>query len=205
MLKYGIAFRRIPISPKQLELEASKFLLLLSNGKDRMSQEKKVYVCEDIYRGALEKEISDKSLVFFFFSFFRLLCWIFLFAEWKNSMRNDELNINNNIFKMFKVLRNANGQVGAINSNFWCYVIVEGSLTPETASDCLKYHFSSLNLGSIAWFTVISNDLQSRTKHLERSKEIQLGLTELENFVICFCILFDCYYQSFIRRRRAGY
>ena len=65
-------------------------------------------------------------------------------------MRNDELNINNNIFKMFKVLRNANGQVGAINSNFWCYVIVEGSLTPETASDCLKYHFPSLNLGSIA-------------------------------------------------------
>ena len=74
MLKYGIAFRRIPISPKQLELDASKFLLLLSNGKDRMSQEKKVYVCEDISSGALEKEISDKSLVFFFFSFFRLLC-----------------------------------------------------------------------------------------------------------------------------------
>ena len=42
MLKYGIAFRRIPISPKKLELDASKFLLRLPNGKGRMSQEKKV-------------------------------------------------------------------------------------------------------------------------------------------------------------------
>ena len=40
--------------------------------------------------------------------------------------------------------------------------------------------------------------LQSWTKYLEQNKKYQAKSAETENFGNCFCVIFDCYYESFI-------
>ena len=45
---------------------------------------------------------------------------------------------------------------------------------------------------------------QSQTKYFEQSKETKQYCTQLENFNICFCVLFDCYQRCFISGRGAG-
>ena len=47
--------------------------------------------------------------------------------------------------------------------------------------------------------------LQSWTKYLEQSKEIKQNLTGTENFDNCFCVIFDCYYKSFISAKKTGH
>ena len=67
-------------------------------------------------------------------------------------------------------------------------------------SDLLVYNFQWKNL-------VINLDtliLESRTKYFEQSKETKQYCTWLENFNICFCVLFDCYCRCFISGRGTG-
>ena len=41
--------------------------------------------------------------------------------------------------------------------------------------------------------------------YLGLSKEIKENWTGLGNFEICLCVIFDCYYQTFISTRKTGY
>ena len=50
-----------------------------------------------------------------------------------------------------------------------------------------------------------SMDLQSQTKCLEQNREIQWNWKGQGSSDICFCMLFNCFYQSFICERETGY
>ena len=54
-------------------------------------------------------------------------------------------------------------------------------------------------------FSIWNNKrLQSWIKYLELSKEIKQNWTGLGTFEICFCVIFNCYYQKFISRKETG-
>ena len=42
-------------------------------------------------------------------------------------------------------------------------------------------------------------------KAYEKSEEIEQNWTGTENFITCFCVIFDRYYQSLISGRETGY
>ena len=40
---------------------------------------------------------------------------------------------------------------------------------------------------------------------MKQSKKIKQNQTGTENFDVCFCVIFDGFYQSFVRGRETGY
>ena len=51
----------------------------------------------------------------------------------------------------------------------------------------------------------VTDKLQSWTKYMEQNKEIKQNGTDAENFVNYFCVLFGCYYKTFVYGGKTGH